>query len=245
MKKTNQGNNQSPKRILNRKNLHYPAIVMILVLSCIVASLIFSPSSHSTLVSNEFYDGFYKEFASQGQISITYSEGLYCVSFAPTPTEKGHGYGGFALQREYNITSKTYFEVTLGVSQAEASSEKKLRAKFLVHVKCSDGEIWEICVEAAIWNNYCEENFFDGVRNYRLDASSPPIIYLGYSHEPNEYVKCKYNIQDLFKQYQGNVKPLTITEIVFEAWTNNIQAFSDGESIDAYFKTGNIGEQNS
>ena len=70
------------------------------------------------------------------------------------------------------------------------------------------------------------------------------MIYLGYSHEPNEYVKGNYNIQNLFEEYQVNVRPLTITEVVFEAWTNNIQAFSAGETIDAYFKTGSIGEQN-
>jgi hypothetical protein len=238
MEKANQGVNHSPRT-------YYANIVIVLVFSCIVTSLLFSPSSHSALGSNEFYNGIYKEFASQGQISITYSEDLYHISFTPTPTEKGHGYGGFALQREYKVKPKTYFEVTLRVDQAEAGPAKKIRAKFLVHVKCSDGEIWEICVEAAIWNNYCEEDFFDGVRNYRLDASSPPIIYLGYDHEPDEYVKGNYNVQDLFKEYQGNVEPLTITEVVFEAWTNSVQAFSDGESIDAYFKTGNIGEQNS
>lgn len=246
MQKTNRGDNRAPRTILSPiKNLHYPTIVMILGLSCLVFSLLFLPSSHSTSFSNEFYNGLYKEFTSQGQISIIYSEGLYRISLAPTPTGKGHGYGGFALTREYNITPKTYFEVTLRVGQVEASAEKKMRAKFLVHVNCSDGEIWEICIEAAMWSNYCGEDFFDGVRTYRLDASSPPIIYLGYGHEPDGYVKGSYNIQDIFEEYQVKVKPLTITEVVFEAWTNNVQAFSDGEFIDAYFKTGNIGEEGS
>lgn len=229
---------------LNRvENLHYSTIVIILSSSCLVFSILFLPTSNSTSGSQKFYDGLYKEFACQGEISIANSQGLYRVDFIPAHSGQGHGYGGFALQRNHRVTPETCFTVTLRVGQAEINPEKKMRAKFLVHVECSDGEIWEICFEAAIWRNHIDEDFFDGIRPYRLDASSPPIIYLGYGHEPDKYVGGNYNIQNLFEQYQINVKPLTITEVAFEAWTNNVQAFSAGECIHAYFQAGNIIEQ--
>ena len=173
MQKTNRCDTRFLQTILSHTtDPHYLNIVLILSLSCLASSVLFPPFFHSH-ASTQFYDGLYKEFACQGKISIAHSQDSYHISFSPDPTGKGHGYGGFALQREYNITPKTYFTVTLRVGQTEASPEKKLRAKFLVHVNCSDGEIWEICFEAAMWSNYCQEDFFRWRKNPQARRQFP------------------------------------------------------------------------
>lgn len=231
------------KNLAKLDGVFYSGLVVILASWCLVTFPFSLPSSHAPKWGHSFYPGHYKEFVCQGQMSVANCEGGYHVRFTPDWTGRGHGYGGFALQKEYAVTSHTVFTAALRVGEVEAGAEKKMRAKFLVHVRCSDGQIWEICVEAGMWGDRNDQNFFDGVRTYRLDASSPPIIYLGFGHEPDEYVAHNYNLEQLFQQYETNVKPLTITEVAFEAWTNNVQAFSEGECIHAYFQAGNILEQ--